>query len=362
MAFGVSIMEGSGDSMRCRFLTAASVVVAGAFSASVAFAAGPDAVVVTAAPWLIGKVASDTLGAVRPVGLALEGVTVLPSGEPASSGLPETIAVGSDNAVRIQMAQGRNWDAYGNVFSSGQSLNSAYLGGASTFASARFAVSRDVSLEFSHAELNLAAFDATPADTPTSNLAQRFGVGEQLVGTTSANLNWNFSNWGAFELNAARSAGAGSLLGTVRTLGGMASIADSTTFGISARADFGEGWVTTVAYSEGVTQLDLNRFAGNLAPVRSNSYALGVAKQGLFGDDALGIALSRPLEMYNVANLSSINSTLGQARESDVELGYVTTFLDGTLALQANAAYQMNAAGAKGQTAATGVARAKLNF
>ena len=50
------------------------------------------------------------------------------------------------------------------------------------------------------------------------------------------------------------------------------------------------------------------------------------------------------------------------ARESDVALGYVTTFLDGALALQANAAYQVNAAGTKGQTAVTGVARAKLNF
>jgi hypothetical protein len=45
-----------------------------------------------------------------------------------------------------------------------------------------------------------------------------------------------------------------------------------------------------------------------------------------------------------------------------VELGYVTTFLDGSIALQANAAYQVNPAGAKGQTAVTGVARAKLNF
>ena len=40
----------------------------------------------------------------------------------------------------------------------------------------------------------------------------------------------------------------------------------------------------------------------------------------------------------------------------------MTTFLDGTLALQANAAYQVNAAGTRGQNAVTGVARAKLNF
>ena len=39
-----------------------------------------------------------------------------------------------------------------------------------------------------------------------------------------------------------------------------------------------------------------------------------------------------------------------------------TYFLDGTLALQANAAYQLNAAGTRGQNAVAGVARAKLNF
>ena len=70
--------------------------------------------------------------------------------------------------------------------------------------------------------------------------------------------------------------------------------------------------------------------------------------------------MSRPLQVYN----GGLNAALAnsQARESDVALGYVTSFLDGTLALQANAAYQLNAAGNQGQNAVTGVARAKLKF
>ena len=48
--------------------------------------------------------------------------------------------------------------------------------------------------------------------------------------------------------------------------------------------------------------------------------------------------------------------------ETDVELGYVTTFLDGALALQANAGYQMNLAGQKGQNSVTVLSRAKINF
>jgi len=135
----------------------------------------------------------------------------------------------------------------------------------------------------------------------------------------------------------------------------------TTALGIAARVGFGEGWVTSVAYSGGVTQLDLSRnhLLAN-SSVTSQGFGVALAKQRLFGADALGIAVSRPLQVYN----GGINAALAnsQARESDVELGYVTSFLDGTLALQANAAYQVNAAGNQGQNAVAGVARAKLKF
>jgi hypothetical protein len=144
--------------------------------------------------------------------------------------------------------------------------------------------------------------------------------------------------------------------------------AESSALGISARVGFAEGWVTTLTYAEGVTQLDLNRDQlGKSDALRSGAYGIGLAKTGLFGDDAFGIALSRPLQIYTGSKgfgAQNTNFALAntQARESDVELGYVTTFLDGTLALQANAAYQVNAAGTRGQNAVAGVARAKLNF
>ena len=120
------------------------------------------------------------------------------------------------------------------------------------------------------------------------------------------------------------------------------SVAGSSAMGITARVGFGEGWVTTVAYSEGVTQLDLSRDLklANPDPLHSEAYGIGFAKQGLFGDDALGIAISRPLQVYSGANLGAMASSFAlsnmPARESDVAFGYVTTFLDGALALQAN--------------------------
>jgi len=349
--------------MPSRAITAASAGLAVVVSASVVSAAEPGAVRISAAPWSVGTVANDSLGHVRPTGLALGGMTILPSGKPVAAGLAETVAVNRDAGIRIEMAHGRNWDAYGELFSSSTAMRSSYLSGSSTFAAAQFALSRDVDVELSHTNLDLAAFDPTPPGTPTADLARRLGGGIQLIGTTAANLNWNFADWGGLALTASRSSGNGSLLGSV-TPTGTAALAESATLGISARVGFGEGWITTVAYSGGVTQLDLNNAQLNarLDPVRSQAYGLGVAKQGLFGDDALGIAVSRPMQFYGAGNLASINPNLAQARESDLQLGYVTTFLDGTLALQANAAYQVNAAGARGQNAVTGVARAKLNF
>src|SRR6185437_8710787 len=61
----------------------------------------------------------------------------------------------------------------------------------------------------------------------------------------------------------------------------VAQAANTSAVGLSARAGFGSGWVTTVSYSEGVTQLDL----------RANSIA--IAKHGLFADnDSLGLEQS----------------------------------------------------------------------
>ena len=61
---------------------------------------------------------------------------------------------------------------------------------------------------------------------------------------------------------------------------------------------------------------------------------------------------------YGHENLSLASRT----PETDVELGYVTTFLDGALALQTNAAYQVNFAGRNGSNAVSFLSRAKIKF
>jgi hypothetical protein len=52
----------------------------------------------------------------------------------------------------------------------------------------------------------------------------------------------------------------------------------------------------------------------------------------------------------------------GATPETDVEIGYVTTFLDGSLALQTNASYQMNFAGQTGANAVSLLSRARIKF
>ena len=272
------------------------------------------------------------------------------------------------HGLRFDFSQGRNWDNYGNLFSSPAALTSAYLSGTNTYSGATFALGKSMSLSLGRETMSLGAVSADQPSDLARMLALRSGADLNSIGATTANLNWNFASWGGLGVTASRSTGDAALMSIVNSPIVLPSAAQSSSLGITARVGFGEGWVTTVAYSEGVTQLDLSSSLklNNPDPLHSQSYGIGIAKTGLFGDDALGIAISQPLQVYSGTNLAAVNSGFAlantPARESDVALGYVTTFLDGALALQANAAYQVNAAGTKGQTAVTGVARAKLNF
>jgi len=349
--------------MRSRVVSAAVIVLAGASWAPLAFAAAQamPPLKLAAGPTVsldrAGHVVNFNLGGLMAPGLLQEMASLRPA------------TTGSSHGVQLDLSHGRNWDPYADLFPATSSLNSAYLSGTNTSLTARFALSRDVTFDASHVSLALGALsDSQPSDLARS-LAARSGVDLRSMGTTTANLNWNISDWAGFAITASQSSGNATLMSNVPASLRGAGATDSSALGISARVGFGEGWVTTLTYAEGVTQLDLSRdklvSAGD--PLHSQAYGIGLAKKGLFGDDALGIALSRPLQIVPGSSaLGALNTNFAlantQARESDVELGYVTTFLDGTLALQANAAYQLNAAGTRGQNAVAGVARAKLNF
>jgi hypothetical protein len=304
-----------------------------------------------------GHVVNFNLGGLMAPGLLQDAASLHPA------------LIGVSRGVQLELSRGRNWDPYADLFPASASLSSAYLSGTNTSLTARFAISPELSFDATHVSLGFGALSESQPSDFARDLAARSSSDLRSIGTTTANLNWNLTDWAGVAITASHANGNATLMSNVPASLRGAGATDSSALGISARVGFGEGWVTTLTYAEGIAQLDLSRdkliSAGD--PLRSQSYGIGFAKKGVFGDDALGIALSRPLQVLPGSSaLGALNTNFAlantQARESDVELGYVTTFLDGTLALQANAAYQLNAAGTRGQNALAGVARAKLNF
>jgi hypothetical protein len=134
--------------------------------------------------------------------------------------------------------------------------------------------------------------------------------------------------------------------------------------------------VTEASYSEGTTQLDLRPGAlgtGMESEMHMHSYGIAVAKHGLFGNDALGVAFSRPAPNYGNSAFSAGNAGdmqffnrdklfAGTMPETDIELGYVTNFFGNSVALQANASYQTNLGGQNGINAVSLLSRAKIKF
>jgi hypothetical protein len=155
-------------------------------------------------------------------------------------------------------------------------------------------------------------------------------------------------------------------------------ISDSS-LSVSARLRFGGGWMTTATVGEGLTKLDIKPSAMSLSSatdLRRTGYGLAVAKRGVFGDDALGLAVSRPVSPDSVGSAFALATSQSnipvfgsndhlfpdQKAETDVELGYQTYFLGDSVALQTNAAYQMNFAGQNGTNAVSLLSRAKIKF
>jgi hypothetical protein len=323
-------------------------------SASIAPVSGETALMMAPA----ATVLIDTRGYFLPVSSF-----TMPSVAPgAADAHPNRLALDLTHDIKLELANGRNWESYGDLFPSAFGLNSGYLTGTTTYAGVSFALTDNLDLSFGRSERGFGALSTDQPSPFSRELAERLGDNLRGTGVSSASLSWNFADWGGLAITASQASGNGALLGVISGPMGAAGTVESLSLGISARVGFGEGWVTTIAYSGGVTQLDLSRngLIANPETVESRGFGLALAKQGLFGADALGISVSRPLQVYTGAIGAALAGS--QARESDVELGYVTTFLDGTLALQANAAYQLNAAGNEGENAVTGVARAKLKF
>lgn len=189
-----------------------------------------------------------------------------------------------------------------------------------------------------------------------------------------AGASWDFANWGGLNLNGIVNQQQGMPVGA-SPMADLTPTSSATTsaLNVSAHMNFGSGWVTTASFSGGLTQLDQKGSAPT--EIDSHSYSIAIAKHGLFGQDALGFSFSRPtpglldngFEMVAASGdlppVFVANGRLpGDTQETDLQLGYVTSFLDGALALQTNASYQMNYQGQTGATSLAVLSRAKIKF
>ena len=219
----------------------------------------------------------------------------------------------------------------------------------------------------------LPAFGPAWMQTPLAGV----GRSQAFAQTGFAGLSWDPTPWASLGLVARQE----SAQAPVVQSGFAPAKVSAQTLGVSGKVALGKGWVTSFNYNQGITQLDL-RAAGDLLPAEgaqhSRSYGVAIAKHGLFGDDVLGLEVSRPspssldgVDLSDTAAVDPFDGFIssatrpimsGTAQETDLQLGYVTTFLDGALALQANAGYQMNSAGQPGNNGVAVLSRAKINF
>ena len=181
-----------------------------------------------------------------------------------------------------------------------------------------------------------------------------------------AGASWDVSDWADLDVTAVQN--------TQRGLVANLASNEMTTSALdmAAHLKFGNGWVTTASYSQGLSQLDQRTQAPTLD---THSYSIAIAKHGLFGDDALGFSFSRPSPGVTDNSFNAVTASgdlpplfvandrfTNQTQETDLQLGYVTSFLNGALALQANAAYEMNYQGQNGATSVALLSRAKIKF
>lgn len=282
-----------------------------------------------------------------------------------------------DQGRRFAATDVRGDPAFAGLFVAPSDFNFSGFGESGLHAGASLPLGGGFSLNFGGSESGPARSLLDPSLAPYPAQSVGFGIGQRQTDTVLAGVGWRFAPWASVDLSAAHdSAHTGFADGTA---GFSFAKASSDTIGASAHVALGKGWVTSFSYNEGITQLDLKPGSNPVTPEaeHSRSYGVAVAKHGLFGDDSLGFAVSRPLNLgpnsiglgtapvdpfdgFISANTHPILG--GQSSETDLQLGYVTTFMDGALALQANAGYQMNAQGQTGNNGVTVLSRAKINF
>ncbi len=302
--------------------------------------------------------------------------TVLPVAY-ASAARPQSFAASTALSINLALDAGYNLDL-AQRFENYSALKSplldqsSFLGLANggRYAGLTYAPSTDFRMRLG-AQMRNNRLDSFTFDPMLGTLPLAYDNSQQR--SLLAGASWDITGWAGLSISGILNEQRGQPSG-FNPLANLtqANRASTGALNVSAHVNFGSGWVTSASFSEALTQLDQK---GSAASFENHSYSVGIAKHGLFGGDALGFSFSRPavslldnrLEMVAASgDLPPVFFTSGRlpgsTPETDLQLGYVTSFLDGALALQANAAYQMNYQGQTGATSVAVQSRAKIKF
>ena len=282
-----------------------------------------------------------------------------------------------DLGGRVAPVDLSNTHAFDGLFLSAASSGAPYasLAGGGGFVGAATTLSKDLRIGAALQSVVAGAATYAPdASTALVRLSAPAPFAQRSADALIAGVSWDAAKWASFGLTASNVVERDGILGNAAP----GTDANTTALGLSARVRFGGGWSTIASYSEGISQLDVKSgVTPAFAPadsLRTHSYGIAIAKNGLFGDDTLGVAVSRPAlgqgDFVSVPGAAApaffarnhLLDQIGPAQETDVEIGYVTSFLDGSLALQTNASFQMNYAGQNGQNAVSLLSRARIKF
>ena len=320
---------------------------------------------------------------------ALLNGAVIATGDGASASMPSSVSLITgldlelgykvDLTGRIAPVDMSSSHAFDGLFLSSASSGSPYaaLTGGGSYLGASTPLSRNLSLFAGFSSVGPSTGSAAP-DAYTA-LLRLGGTPAPYAARTAdallAGIAWRPADWMSVGLTGSQTQERNAILGNAAP----GTNTSTTALAVGARVRLGGGWTTMASYGEGVSQLDL-RSGLNPANLQSDglhtqSYGIAIAKNGLFGDDTLGIAVSQPTLSANgqFVSMTGAGGTpllsrnhllegIGPKQETDVEIGYVTTFLDGSLALQTNASFQMNYEGQTGQNAVSLLSRARIKF
>lgn len=277
--------------------------------------------------------------------------------------------------------------AYSGLFLSASAVNSPYAsltdGGNYFGATINLADGLDVRTGFSWMTPEGQKFSVPMSDQLARyNLTQQSALEQRSANAAVMSIAWKFADWGGLGIVASQTGENNGVLGGLATGAlNVARSADTSAVGASARFSLGGSWIATLAYGEGVTHLNAQSagLLNSASALRSRSYGIALATRNVFGDDdSLGFALTRPMHIYSGSGLltaatdadpmGNLTISHGQVNfaestpETDLEVGYTRTFMDGRLSLQSDAAYQMDVAGQTGRNAATFVTRLNLKL